>query len=53
MQSGQMEPQSSDEHLGGGQTAYKYMKLLRSYILHLHLEVMQPPGKRSNAACAL
>lgn len=47
-----METQSRDEHLGGGQTACEYMKLPRSYILHLHLELMQSPWKGSNAACA-
>jgi len=41
----QMETSSSDEHFGKGQAAYEYMKLLRSYILHLHSEFMQSPGK--------
>ena len=47
-----METQSKDEHLGRSQTAYEYMKLPGSDILHLHLDLMQSPGKRSNAACA-
>lgn len=52
MQSEQTETQSGDEHFGRAQTAYEYMKLRRSYVLHLHLELTQSPGKGSNAACA-
>lgn len=47
-----METQSRDEHLGRGQTAYDYMKLPRSYVLHLHLELMQALAKGSDVACA-